>query len=49
MASSQVHLEDGHVGDGGDDVEEEEDSAYWDVEADGWETAEGGGGGRIWA
>ena len=49
MASTQVHLEDGHVGDGTGDVEGHENSAYWDVDANGWETAEGGGCGRIWA
>ena len=49
MASTEVHLQDGHVGDGADDVEDEEDGAYWYVDVDGWATAEGGGCGRIWA
>ena len=49
MASTEVGLQDGHVGDGADYVEEEEDGAEGDVDADGWAAAEGGGCGWVWA
>ena len=33
---------------GADDEEDEEDSAYWDVNGDGGDEAEGCGRGRVW-
>ena len=47
MATAEVGLQDGHVGDGADYVEEEEDGAEGDVDANSGETAEGGGCGWI--
>lgn len=49
MTAAEVDLEDGHVGDGADEVEEEEDGAEGDVDGDGGAAAEGGGCGWVGA
>jgi len=47
VAAFSVEGEDGHVADGANDEEEEEDGGDWDIERDGWDAAEGRGSGGI--
>ena len=47
MAALLVHFQDGHVGDGAEDEEEEEDGADGYINTDGWEATEPSGFGWI--
>lgn len=49
MSPSLIHLENGHMGDGAENEENEKDGSDWDIEIDGWCEAQRSVGRRVWS